>query len=170
MTRCDVPIGEKIVLVLETRNDRTIGYYFVDYANQSVFWLDPFRFLEMDELKVEFSNSHVGEFPTIVASFLPPNEHFRPPDTIPILVSAFSRIGHPRLNDSRYHNNLFPDLFPICPDAVSQLKDMLIYAVGGQSVYYKYPPTCIKYLMQIFSLHLIPQYRTHSTSCRRCSI
>jgi hypothetical protein len=33
----------------------------------------------------------------------------------------------------RYHNNLFPNVFSVYPDAVSELKDMLIFAVGGQS-------------------------------------
>jgi hypothetical protein len=66
MTRYNIPWGERTVLVLDNRKSGKIGYYFVDHANQSTFWLDPFRFLELDELNVEFTGSHVGEFRAIV--------------------------------------------------------------------------------------------------------
>jgi hypothetical protein len=61
MTRYKVSWEAKTVLVLDTRESGMIGYYFVDHENQSTFWLDPFRFLELDELQVDFTDSHVGE-------------------------------------------------------------------------------------------------------------
>ena len=61
ITRYGISLGKKTVLVLDTRASGKIGYYFVDHEKQATFWLDPFRFLELDELQVEYSDSHVGE-------------------------------------------------------------------------------------------------------------
>ena len=60
--RYNISLGEKTVLVLDTRASGKIGYYFVDHEKQTTFWLDPFRFLELDELQVEYTDSHVGEY------------------------------------------------------------------------------------------------------------
>lgn len=68
MADYNVPRGGKTVLVLDIMNNGMIGYYFVDHENQSIFWLDPFDFLELRELRLEFTPSHVGEFPTVVTS------------------------------------------------------------------------------------------------------
>lgn len=64
MARYDVPWGEKTVLVLESRDldGKSIGYYFVDHEHQSIFWLDPFYPPELDELMIDFTLSHIGEF------------------------------------------------------------------------------------------------------------
>jgi len=92
-------------------------------------------------------------------------EHFRSPNAGPILVCVLlRRMYREKLSDSRYHNSLFPDLFYICPDAVSQLKDMLIYAIGGQSEYHS--AFCyIKYPRQMLSLRKIPQNHTRLATC-----
>jgi hypothetical protein len=91
LTHYDVPWEEQTVLVLETRNDRMIGYYFVDHVNQSIFWLDPFRFVELDELRVEFSSSHVGEFPTVVAVLSLLHQDYRSSNAVSILVSFLKK-------------------------------------------------------------------------------
>jgi hypothetical protein len=64
IARYDVPCGEKTVLVLETMDldGKIIGYYFVDHEHQSTFWLDPFYPPELDELMIDFTLSHIGEF------------------------------------------------------------------------------------------------------------
>ena len=42
------------------------------------------------------------------------------------------RDGPPQVEEnSRYHNNLFPNCSTISSDAIAKLKDMLIFAVGG---------------------------------------
>jgi hypothetical protein len=61
LTRHKILLGNKTVLVLDTRESGKIGYYFVDHEKQTTFWLDPFRFFELDELQVEYTDSHVSE-------------------------------------------------------------------------------------------------------------
>jgi hypothetical protein len=69
-------------------------------------------------------------------------QFFRFPITLQVFRCYLS-IGKPsqrichdkfKLNKLRYHNNLFPDVFALSPDAVSQVKDMLIYSISGQLV------------------------------------
>jgi hypothetical protein len=62
MSKYEIDIPEESCLVLEFRNSGRCGYYFVNHAEQRLFWLDEFDGMDfLFEVKVEYTPSLVGE-------------------------------------------------------------------------------------------------------------
>jgi len=79
-----IDIPEESCLVLEFRNSGRCGYYFVNHAEQRLFWLDEYEGIEfLFEVKVEYTPSLVGEF----FFFCFPRMNY-------FLLMLKSRIGH----------------------------------------------------------------------------
>ncbi|KAF8155634.1 hypothetical protein B0H34DRAFT_659915 [Crassisporium funariophilum] len=94
----DLTLPTETNLALEFRGSGKCGYYFVDHATQSLFWLDEFEGMDfLYEVKVAYSTS---------------------------------LIGHEIRSLYWLHNELFSNVRHVTPDIVSQLKDILIHAVG----------------------------------------
>ena len=89
-----IEIPEESCLVLEFRNTKRWGYYFVNHAEQRLFWLDEYNGMDfLFEVKVEYTVSLVGEF-----LFCRNNEYFiyiegwdRPRNESLVLVSPTLR-------------------------------------------------------------------------------
>lgn len=57
-----IEIPEESCLVLEFRNSGRCGYYFVDHAEQRLFWLDEYEGRDfLFEVRVKYTPSLVGE-------------------------------------------------------------------------------------------------------------
>ena len=62
ISKYKIVIPEDSCLVLEFRNTGECGYYFVNHAEQRLFWLDKFDGMDfLSEVKVEYTPSLVGE-------------------------------------------------------------------------------------------------------------
>ena len=58
----DIEIPEESCVVLEFRNSGNCGYYFVNHAEQRLFWLDEFNGIDfLYEVKVEYTPSLIGD-------------------------------------------------------------------------------------------------------------
>lgn len=63
ISKYEIEIPKASCLVLEFRNSGRCGYYFVNHAEQRLFWLDEFNGMDfLFEVKVEYTPSLVGEF------------------------------------------------------------------------------------------------------------
>ena len=63
ITKYKIDIPEESCLVLEFRKSGKCGYYFVNHAEQRLFWLDEYDGMEfLFEVKVEYTPSLVGEY------------------------------------------------------------------------------------------------------------
>ena len=63
ITKYKIDIPEESCLVLELRKSGKCGYYFVNHAEQRLFWLDEYDGMEfLFEVKVEYTPSLVGEY------------------------------------------------------------------------------------------------------------
>ena len=62
ISKYKIDIPEESCLVLEFRNSGKFGYYFVNHAEQRLFWLDEYNGMDfLFEDKVEYTPSLVGE-------------------------------------------------------------------------------------------------------------
>ena len=82
ISKYKIDIPEESCLVLEFRNSGKFGYYFVNHAEQRLFWLDEYNGMDfLFEDKVEYTPSLVGE------SFILFHEWI-------LLLISKNRIGH----------------------------------------------------------------------------
>ena len=63
ISKYKINIPKESCLVLKSRNSGRCGYCFVNHAEQRLFWLDKYGgIVFLDEVKVEYTSSLVGEF------------------------------------------------------------------------------------------------------------
>ncbi|KIM46860.1 hypothetical protein M413DRAFT_264641 [Hebeloma cylindrosporum] len=97
----EVIMPAEACLVLEFRQTGKCGYYFVDHSTRCLFWLEEFDAIDTQDFLV-----HVR------VKFTPP------------------LVGHEMKSLYWLHNEYFPELRPFVVDALQELKDVLIHAVG----------------------------------------
>lgn len=104
-------------LVLEFRQSGRCGYYFVDHSARCLFWLEEFDAMALlDQVRVEFTPPLVGQEMKSLYWCVP--------------LAAYLAICY-LIYEFRLHNEYFPELRPFKVDALKELKDVLIHAIGG---------------------------------------
>ena len=62
ISKYEIEIPEESSLVLEFRNSGRWGYYFVNHAEQRLFWLDEYNGMDfLYKVKIEYTPSLVGD-------------------------------------------------------------------------------------------------------------
>ncbi len=92
------------------------GYYFASHDDRSIFWLDDFNTTYLDrcnEVRGVTEQSHIGH--EIEAQYW--------------YVSVY--ILDLKLIPTRYHCQLFPACLEMTEDIIDELRDILIYCLGG---------------------------------------
>jgi hypothetical protein len=132
-----LPPNPELVLELIQADgaDLMCGYYFVDHENRCLFWVEP---IEMSVLLMEVKGvtcpSHISAssrtfFHFCWLAYCNCQDMKWGPST-----GAF-RNGHAVVGfeiDTRAHWHLFPDVRELPLTTVRELRDILIYAMGGK--------------------------------------
>ncbi|PPQ96998.1 LOW QUALITY PROTEIN: hypothetical protein CVT26_006407 [Gymnopilus dilepis] len=130
--RYNIRMPSDIGLVLEyDRGSGKYGYYFVDNSPECLFWLDDYDATSLlGCVKVEYTRSHIRPSHFCIAGLkrLLTTSFTRSRNEIDLLLAVDNLM--PSLIFLRLHRFYYPDVLPLSPANICEVKEILIFAIG----------------------------------------